>query len=271
MELSGQQTNPSEVDFVSFKRKIKLFCGLDLEAYKRPQMERRIRANMDKCGAKSFTDYFALMQKNNQLFDEFMDRVTINVSEVFRNPEQFDVLKNKVLPELVSKFGNLTIWSAGCSCGAEIYTLAILLDEVAPNRRHTILGTDIDERMLERAASGIYFPHEMKAVSKERISKYFDVHPDGNYQVKASLKKNISFKKHDMLRDPFPARNALVVCRNVVIYFTDETKKVLYSGFFDSLSSGGYLFVGGTERISNYDDIGFENKIPFFYRKPLGN
>lgn len=271
MERSEQQQNPSEQDFVSFKRKVKLFCGLDLEAYKRPQMERRIRANMDKCGAKTFIDYFSLMQKNSQLFDEFMDRVTINVSEVFRNPEQFDVLRNKVLPELVSKFGNLSIWSAGCSCGAETYTLAIILDEIAPKGRHTILGTDIDERMLERAAKGIYYPHEMKAVTRERIVKYFDLLPDGNYQVKSSLKKNISFKKHDMLRDRFPARNALVVCRNVVIYFTDETKNVLYSGFFGSLSSSGYLFVGGTERIANYDDIGFENKIPFFYRKPVGN
>ena len=271
MGISEQNNNLDELDFSAFKRKVKMFCGIDLEAYKRPQMERRIRANMDKCGARSFTDYFSSMQKNSQLMDEFIDRVTINVSEAFRNPEQFDVLRNKVLPELLSKFGNLTIWSAGCSCGAETYTLAILLDEISPKGRHSILGSDIDDRMLARSSKGIYYPHEMRAVTKERAQKYFDILPDGSYQVKSFLKKNITFKKHDMLTDRFPGRNALIVCRNVVIYFTDETKRILYTNFYNSLLPGGFLFVGGTERIANHDSIGFENKIPFFYRKPQGN
>lgn len=267
MEQTGYQ-DFGEQDFSFFKRKVKLSYGIDLDAYKRQQMERRIKANIDKCGAQSFTQYLALMQKDRKLLDEFIDRVTINVTEAFRNPDQFNVLVNRVMPDLLDRFPNMNIWSAGCSCGAETYTLAIIMDELAPNGRHNIIGTDIDDRMLARAERGIYYPHEVKAVSQERLRKYFDQLPDGNYQVKPVLKKNTRFRKQDMLRDRFGSDYSLILCRNVVIYFTDETKDRLYRRFYDSLADGGYLFVGGTERISEYKDMGFESRIPFFYRKP---
>ncbi|MEN6356138.1 MAG: protein-glutamate O-methyltransferase CheR [Armatimonadota bacterium] len=260
----------AELDFASFKRKVKAAYSLDLEAYKRPQMERRLRSNMERCGAKSFAQYYSLMQSNKALQDEFLDRVTINVSELFRNPDQFEVLRTKILPELLSQTRSLYIWSAGCSYGAEPYSLAIMLDEMRTGGLHRIHATDIDDRMLARARGGVFQEAEMRSVSHQRLSKYFDHKPEG-YVAKDTLKNMIKFSKHNMLEERFQTGFDLILCRNVVIYFTDETKKTLYERFFASLKPGGYLFVGGTERIADYKTIGFENMVSFFYKKPCSN
>lgn len=266
----NRQDAMTDMDFTIFKRKVRIAYGLDLDAYKRTQMERRLRANMERCGAGTFQQYYTLMQRNKALADEFLDRVTINVSELFRNPEQFEVLRTKVLTDLLSKDKGITVWSAGCSYGAEAYTLSVLISEAAPNARHSILATDIDDRMLARAQRGVFQEQEVRSVSRARLLKYFDKTPEG-YAAKDVLKKPISFQKHNLLESRFRTGFDLIVCRNVVIYFTDEAKTVLYKRFFDSLRPGGYLFVGGTERISNYEQLGFESRIPFFYRKPFTN
>lgn len=257
----------SELDFSSFKKKVKSTYGLDLEAYKRPQMERRLRANMERCGASTFTEYYALMQNNETLRDEFLDRVTINVSELFRNPEQFETLRTRVLPKLLARNSALSVWSAGCSYGAEPYTLAILLDEMSATGRHKILATDIDDKMLARARQGIFQEHEVRNVTRPRLVRYFD-RQDYEYVAKDSIRSRIEFRKHNLLEGRFGLNYDLILCRNVVIYFTEETKAALYRRFYASLKPGGFLFVGGTERISDCAEIGFENPIPFFYKKP---
>ena len=266
----NQQDMMSDMDFTIFKRKVKATYGLDLEAYKRPQMERRLRANMEKCGAATFQQYYTLMQRSRPLADDFLDRVTINVSELFRNPDQFEILRTRILPELLRERAALTVWSAGCSYGAEAYTLSVLLQEAAPGERHSILATDIDDRMLARAKAGVFQEQEVRNVSRAHLMRYFDKAPDA-YAAKEQLKAPISFQKHNLLESRFKTGFELIVCRNVVIYFTDETKSALYRRFYDSLRPGGYLFVGGTERISDSNEIGFECKIPFFYKKPHKN
>lgn len=256
-----------DLDFEAFKRKVRAAYGIDLNAYKRQQMERRLRANMARCGATNFQQYYSVLQKDESLLDEFLDRITINVSELFRNPEQFETLRTKILPNLLEQHRDLSIWSAGCSYGAEPYTLAILLDELAPSGRHKILATDIDDRMLARAKAGVFQQNEMQCVSRSRIVRYFDRQTDG-YAAKDILKRKITFKKHNLLEDRFESGFDLILCRNVVIYFTDETKTALYQRFCKSLQPGGWLFIGGTERIADHAKLGFENRMPFFYRKP---
>lgn len=259
-----------DLDFAAFKRKVRAAYGINLDAYKRQQMERRLRANMLKYGASTFQQYYSVLQSNSGLVDEFLDRITINVTELFRNPDQFETLKAKILPRLLADSKDLFVWSAGCSCGAEAYTLAILLDELAPGGRHKVLATDIDDKMLDRCKAGLYQEHEMRSVSRPRVVKYFDRRPDG-YVAKSVLRDRIVCKKHNLLEDRFDRNLDLILCRNVVIYFTDETKTRLYERFLGALRPGGYLFVGGTERISNYANIGFENDTPFFYRRPCSS
>lgn len=260
----------SEIDFSYFKRKVKLSYKIDLDAYKRLQMERRIRANMAKYNAESFIHYYAMMQKNPAIRDEFLDRITINVSELFRNPEQFRVLQDKVVPELLNNKYSLRIWSAGCSYGAEPYTLAIILAEAMATVNTTIYASDLDGRMIARANQGEFQAHELKCVNASRLDKYFNK-INGGYKAKSYLTKMIEFQKHDLLNDTYRKGFDLILCRNVVIYFTDEARNRMYKKFFESLNPGGFLFVGGTERISNHQEIGFETSYPFFYRKPIIN
>lgn len=255
-----------DMDFALFKRNVLAAYGLNLEAYKRQQMERRLRANMDRCGARTFREYYKMMQKDPSLSEEFLDRVTINVSELFRNPDQFEVLRTRVLPELLARRKNVHVWSAGCSCGAESYTIAVLLSELSDKGGHTVLATDIDDKMLARARSGIFQDQEVRNVTKQRLVKYFQRVPSG-YEARPVLKNMVTFRKHDLLKDDFRTGLDLILCRNVVIYFTDEAKSVLYKRFYESLRPGGFLFVGGTERIADYANIGFELAFPFFYRK----
>lgn len=253
-------------DYLWFCERVLAKTGLDLKQYKRPQMERRLRSMAERVGAQDLKEYWAVLEKDTQQFAYFIDRITINVSELFRNPEKFEELRRVILPQLRQLGSPLKVWSAGCSYGAEPYSLAILLEEMRPLTYH-ILATDVDETILNKAREGFFAPEDMRNVSAEWRQKYFLHHGD-RYQVKPELKRNITFRKHNLLADPFDAGFHLIVCRNVVIYFTEDAKDRLYARFFQSLVPGGVLFVGSTERIFNYRELGFEMPLSFFYRKP---
>jgi len=256
----------SSDDYLWFCEQVLRKTGLDLQQYKRPQMERRLRSMAERVSARNLEEYWTILEKDHQLFTQFIDRITINVSELFRNPEKFEELRQVILPE-ISRLGSpLKVWSAGCSYGAEPYSLAILLEEIRPLSYH-ILATDVDETILNKAREGYFAPEDMRNVSSQWRQKYF-VQLDNRYQVKPELKRNITFRKHNLLADPFDGGFHLIVCRNVVIYFTEEAKDRLYRRFFQSLVPGGVLFVGSTERIFNYRELGFEMPLSFFYRKP---
>ncbi len=253
-------------DYLWFCEQVKRKTGLDLQQYKRPQMERRLRSMADRVGAHNLEEYWAVLERDAQQFAYFIDRITINVSELFRNPEKFEELRRVILPQLRQLSSSLKVWSAGCSYGAEPYSLAILLEEMRP-LSYQILATDVDESILSKAKEGIFTAEDMRNVSPEWKQRYF-VQQGNRYQVKPELKRNITFRKHNLLADPFDTGFHLILCRNVVIYFTEEAKDRLYMRFFQSLVPGGVLFVGSTERIFNYREIGYEMPLSFFYRKP---
>ncbi|MDW8319970.1 MAG: protein-glutamate O-methyltransferase CheR [Armatimonadota bacterium] len=253
-------------DYLWFCQQVLRKTGLDLQQYKRAQMERRLRSMAERAGARNLEEYWAVLERDSQQFAYFIDRITINVSELFRNPEKFEELRRIILPEIRHLGSPLKVWSAGCSYGAEPYSLAILLEEMRP-LNYQILATDVDETILSKAREGVFAPEDMRNVSPEWKQKYF-LQRDNRYQVKPELKRNITFRKHNLLADPFENGFHLIVCRNVVIYFTEEAKDRLYARFFQSLVPGGVLFVGSTERIFNYREIGFEMPLSFFYRKP---
>lgn len=259
-------TRTANDDYLWFCERVLARTGLDLKQYKRPQMERRLRSMAERVGARDLQEYWAVLEKDAGQFAYFIDRITINVSELFRNPEKFDELRRVILPELRRLGSPLKVWSAGCSYGAEPYSLAILLEEMRPLQYH-ILATDVDETILNKAREGYFAPEDMRNVSAEWRKRYF-IQQDSRYQVKPELKRNISFRKHNLLADPFDTGFHLIVCRNVVIYFDEEAKDRLYARFFQSLVPGGVLFVGSTERIFNYRELGYEMPLSFFYRKP---
>lgn len=256
-------------DWGAFKTKLKLKTGIDLDLYKEDQMKRRIGNLIQRNGFKSFAEYFDHVVLDKEEFAAFIEYLTINVSEFFRTPDKFDKLENEVIPELLQRSPSLNIWSAGCSIGAEPYSLSIIMKEKTPGKRHRILASDLDIEILAKAKAGIYLENEIKSMSPARVQKYFDKRPDGRYAVKQDIKQGIEFKRHNLLKDPFEKNFDLILCRNVVIYFTEEAKKQLYTNFFAALKPGGVLFVGATEAILNFRDMGYVAYKPFFYQKPM--
>ena len=257
-----------EKDWETFKKKLNDKTGIDLQLYKEPQMKRRIGNLVTRSEFKSFTAYFDNVVKSKDTFAEFIEYLTINVSEFFRNPDKFSKIEKEIIPFLLKKSPKLNIWSAGCSIGAEPYSLSIIMKELTPNVRHRILASDLDVDILAKARKGEYTDNELKAMDAARKAKYFTKTPAGTYLVKPEIKSAVEFKRHNLLKDKFETGFDLILCRNVVIYFTEEAKDQLYANFFKSLKPGGILFVGATEAILNFRKLGYTSFQPFFYQKP---
>ena len=257
----------NEKDWDNFKQKLFVKSTINLNDYKPNQMQRRIGNLMTRHGATSYMAFFDMIDRNPKLYKDFIDFLTINVTEFFRTPEKFDELEKRVIPELLGKTPKLSIWSAGCSIGAEPYSIAMILSELTPNSRHRILASDLDIEILGKAKKGVYTVNELKNMPSARLNKYFR-QSDGNYHLNDEIKSRVEFQRHNLLLDRFDSGFDLILCRNVVIYFTEEAKDALYRRFFAALKPGGVLFVGGTEAILNFRDMGFQSYLPFFYRKP---
>ena len=256
-------------DWDIFKQKLNAKTGIDLHLYKEAQMRRRIGNLVTRSDFQSYTGYFDDVVKDKEKFAEFIEYLTINVSEFFRNPDKFDIVEKEIIPYLLKSSPKLNIWSAGCSIGAEPYTLSIILKELTPNVKHRILASDLDIEILAKAKKGVYNENEIKAMRPDRKQKYFTKTADGKFAINPEIKSVIEFKRHNLLKDKFETGFDLILCRNVVIYFTEDAKDVLYTNFFNSLKPGGILFVGATEAILNYRKMGYTSFKPFFYQKPL--
>ncbi len=255
-------------DYQGFIESVKSKTGIDLALYKEAQMKRRLTSLRDKRGFSNFSSYFQSMITSQELFDEFLERMTINVSEFYRNPKRWEVLETKILPRLLQSNKRLKIWSAACSTGEEPYTLAMILNKLVPSGNFSILATDLDKAILERAKVGIYTDRSMKDIPSDMLQKHF-INDGMGYRVKDELKRLISFKHGNLLADRFDTNFDLIVCRNVMIYFTEDAKHDLYHKFSKSLRIDGVLFVGSTEQIFNPNEYGFETEDTFFYRKKM--
>lgn len=244
--------------------------GINLSAYKSKQLDRRIENFISRSGAIDEFELINLIKKDSKLDKKFLDYLTINVSEFFRNKEMFTALEQKINEVLIPQKNSLKIWSAACSNGSEPYSLAIILDKLTPNKRHNIIATDIDTTILETAKKGVYSDKDIKNVDTTFKQKYFTISGE-DYILKEEIKNRVTFKKHDLIRDSYESNFDLIVCRNVVIYFTQEAKNQIYEKFYASMKPGGLLFVGATESIYNYREFGFEKLSTFIYRKAGGN
>ncbi len=192
--------------------------------------------------------------------------MTINVSQLWRHPEQWVRLERDVLPELATA-GQVRAWSAGCSYGAEATTLAAVCHKAIPNARVKITGTDIDKRMIERARAGVFSAEDARGVDIKEMERAFDRVPEG-WRAKDALQRMMSFEIGDLLRlRPRSAGNDLIMCRNTVIYFAEPIRDELHARLAQALRPGGYLVVGATERVSKPADLGLQMALPFIYRK----
>ena len=254
-------------EFDLFMENIYKYAHIDLRKYKRPQMQRRLSALRDKLGYKDFGSYFNALVRNRDLFDEFLDRMTINVSEFFRNPNRWEVVQHRVVPELLAKSRRIKVWSAACSTGEEPYTLAMILNQYLPLAEVKVFASDIDENAIARAKKGVYHQRSLQFVPPEFVNKYFRKVDAQMYAINEDLKQCVTFKKHNLLEDTFETDFDLIICRNVIIYFTEPAKDILYHKFSKSLKPGGILFVGSTEQIFNPHTYNFSTYDTFFYQR----
>ncbi|RFU65539.1 CheR family methyltransferase [Peribacillus glennii] len=256
-------------EYMDFITHIKKLTGIDLSLYKEAQMKRRLISLYEKKGYKSFGAYYQAIQKDSAALNEFLDRMTINVSEFYRNAKRWEVLEKKILPRLLSSSRKLKIWSAACSTGEEPYTIAMVLSNLVSLSQIEIQATDIDENVLARAKMGVYPARSLNEVPGHMKAKYFIKEGDF-YKVADEIKRTVTFKKQNLLADRFDSGFDLIVCRNVLIYFTEEAKHTLYNKFSESLKEDGVFFVGSTEQIFNPASYQFDTEDTFFYKKQSG-
>jgi len=256
-------------DYELFVDKIKKLTGIDLAQYKEAQMKRRLTTLRMKKGHSSFASFFEEIAADKNVLYEFLDRMTINVSEFWRNPNRWEVVEQKIVPDLLKETGRIKCWSAACSTGEEPYTLAMILAKHGVLNHSVLLATDIDEGALAKAKAGIYAERSLRDVPAEYINAYFRPVPDqpALFHVSDTLKQAIKFQRQNLLTDLFDSHFDLIVCRNVMIYFTEEAKSLLYQKFSNALRPGGVLFVGSTEQIFSPGQYGLEPADTFFYRK----
>lgn len=221
---------------------------------------------MDRAGVGSPAELLQIVERDTTAYQTLVDRLTINVSQLFRNPDQFHILSTVVLPELMLARDEIRIWSAGCSYGAEPVSLAIAAMECFAGRRFTILATDVDDGVLEKASGGAFSEADMKNVSDERRRRWF--RPDAGGWRCPAAEARISFEKHDVLSGRSIGTFDLISCRNVSIYFTEEAKERAHGLLVASLSPGGYVFIGSSEFIAHHNRLGLTNPFPFFYHLP---
>jgi chemotaxis protein methyltransferase CheR len=254
-------------DYEAFKKEIFALTQIDLSAYKEKQMRRRIDSLIMKNGFGTYAEYVTAIKKDRVLFEEFVNYLTINVSEFFRNPEQWEILEKELLPDILAKTRTPKIWSAACSTGDEPYTIVMLLSKYLPLSQIKILATDIDKQVIEKAKAGLYIDKSLKSVPKDLFAKYFTQVNEYSYKISDDIKRCVEFKNANLLKDPYPSDCDLIVCRNVLIYFTEEAKTDIYKKFNAALKKDGLLFVGSTEQIIQSYSLNYSTAKSFFYRK----
>ena len=254
-------------NYEKFKKDVFSLTKIDLNSYKEKQMKRRIDTLIGKTNARTYDEYVALLKKDKAVFEAFVNFLTINVSEFYRNPDQWKILDQKVFPELMHKFGkNLKIWSAACSTGDEPYSLVMALSRHIPLNQIHIMATDIDKQVIAKAKVGLYSEKSIANVPDDLKKKYF-TKIGASYQISDEIKRRVDFKEHNLLRDTYPTGCDLIVCRNVLIYFTDEAKEEIYKKFNSALVKDGILFIGSTEQIMNYKELNYDRSSSFFFIK----
>jgi chemotaxis protein methyltransferase CheR len=248
-------------------RSVRALLGIDLSQYKPAQVWRRVNGFASAKGLPDADALVAKVQHDAELRQAFLDMLTINVSEFFRNVEAWDALAAQFLRPMLLTQLSVRIWSAGCSLGYEPFTLAMLAREIAPHTPVKIMATDLDETILSRARAGTYTEAQMAGVSPSRRTRFFR-NVGANWEAKPELQALITWKRHDLLRDPYERPYDLICCRNVVIYFTEPAKADLYKRFCDALRPGGVLFLGATESIPNVRNVGLLPAGLTFYKRP---
>lgn len=240
---------------------VQLQTNFDFSSNRLSTLERRIKNRCIINNCKSINEYLSFLDNNTFEISKLSNSLTINVSEFFRNPITFDYIDQYILPQIINSDNNIIrIWSAGCANGEEAYSLAILLKEKITKHKikKTILffATDIDNESLENARTGLYNKTKLENVKLKHIEKHF-IKKDNAYLINNDIRELVKFSQHDILnkRNQVPPESIygdfdLILCRNVLIYFTPKYQDIILNRLFNTLSINGYLVLGASENLN---------------------
>ncbi len=236
--------------------------GYDFRNYSKASIRRRIRRRFSRSGLKTISEMQHKLLTDKQFFEVLLLDLTVNVTEMFRDPSFFKTIRETVIPEL-KKQPFIRVWHAGCSSGEEVYSTAILLNEEGLYKNTLIYATDVNEAVLDKAKKGIFSIDRMKDYTRNyrnaggiaSFADYYTARYD-HAIMDNSLKKNIVFSDHNLVTDDVFGEMNLIICRNVLIYFSSELQERVFGLFWESLRSGGFLCLGSKEtvRFSTYSD-----------------
>ena len=229
--------------------------GYDFRHYRESTLHRRIARRLQATGGLSPSLYLTYLQENREEQRRLVKDLTIHVTEFFREPEDWEIVRKTVIPQLLDtkarKGTEIKVWSAGCATGEEAYSLAILLREATSDfvPPTSILGTDLDTDSLQQAREGVYSKDKLKSVSPDRHKKYFLMVHDEQYQISPKIKEGVDFRQLDLVNGTMPEKLDLVSCRNVLIYFSKELQEKVLLKFYEVLRPDGFLWLGKAESL----------------------
>lgn len=233
---------------------VKKVHGFDFSAYSKASLKRRMIRIMQNKRLELY-DLKHILVNDHNFFQEFLDEITVNVTEMFRDPSFYKALNSQVMP-YISTYQHIKIWSAGCSSGEEVYSLAILMNEAGLRKQSFIYGTDINSEMLKDARKGIYSLKKIKSYAenyqhsglKGSLTDHFTIMYDAA-TIHSELKHNTLFSVHNLVSDTVFNEFQLITCRNVFIYFESELQEKILELFYNSLAPLGFLCMGSKETI----------------------
>lgn len=239
--------------------KIKRDKGLDLSGYRNSTLTRRIERRMKFDGAKSLDEYVRMIDRSYHLYWRLISDFFIGVTDFFRDKEIYDIAQTKVFPELIEKRIKepfkvpFRIWSAGCSTGEEVYSLAIIVKEIYEKKNIQrplafVHGTDILDDKLEQAKQGIYSREKVEKIEKPLREKYF-ITRDTRYKIHPAIECMTYFNKLDLVHPSGFGGFDIIVCRNVLIYFQRKLQEKVTAYFHKALRPGGILWLGKSESL----------------------
>ncbi|MET1073735.1 MAG: CheR family methyltransferase [Umezawaea sp.] len=235
--------------------------GFDFTGYKRTSLMRRVQHRMSQVSIADYADYIDFLELNADEFDALFNTILINVTGFFRDPEAWDLLRDEIVPAMLADHGPddpVRVWSAGCASGEEAYSVAMLLAEALGadqfRRRVKIYATDVDDVALAQARQATYSARELESVPVELREKYFEAHEDG-YSFRKDLRRAVIFGRNDLVQDAPISRIDLLICRNTLMYFTQETQSKILGRFHFALVPRGVLFLGKAEMLLSHTRI----------------
>jgi chemotaxis protein methyltransferase CheR len=235
---------------------IKEKYGYDFTNYAMSSFKRRILRILELYKINSVDFLIKRLKEEPKFFEEFISEITVNVTEMFRDPSFWREVRDHIIPNILLNHNSVNIWHAGCSSGEEVYSMVILLKEMGILDKAKIIATDIDKVILEKARSGIIPVKNMELNEKnyiryqgtDTLDKYFK-EENGKAVMDKALLESVSFREHDLVRGNVFNKFDLILCRNVMIYFNQTLQNAVLKKLHESMFKYGYLIIGSKESL----------------------